>query len=74
MLTSMIGVAYTRGLSKDGNWSSPDAVIPVMKVGHRSAPMTRSSNGTLAFRGTRKSAKWIKCRTLYGIWPTTDYG
>jgi beta-glucosidase-like glycosyl hydrolase len=31
-LTSIMGVNYAWGLSKNGSWSSPDAVIPVMKV------------------------------------------
>lgn len=33
MLTTHMGVAYARGLSKNGTWSAHDAVIPVMKVG-----------------------------------------
>ncbi|KAF9467108.1 family 3 glycoside hydrolase [Collybia nuda] len=31
VLTSHIGVAYASGLSKNGSWSEPDAVVPVMK-------------------------------------------
>ncbi|KAI9739782.1 MAG: hypothetical protein M1834_006503 [Cirrosporium novae-zelandiae] len=31
VLTSKMGVAYASGLSKNGTWSDPDAVVPVMK-------------------------------------------
>lgn len=31
VLTSHMGVAYASGLSKNGSWSEPDAVVPVMK-------------------------------------------
>lgn len=31
VLTSHMGVAYSSGLSKNSNWSAPDAVVPVMK-------------------------------------------
>ncbi|KAL0564475.1 hypothetical protein V5O48_017569, partial [Marasmius crinis-equi] len=31
VLTSHMGVAYASGLSKNGSWSDPDAVVPVMK-------------------------------------------
>ncbi|KKY13783.1 putative glycoside hydrolase family 3 protein [Diplodia seriata] len=31
VLTSHMGVAYASGLSKNGSWSDPDAVAPVMK-------------------------------------------
>lgn len=31
VLTSLMGVAYASGLSKNGSWSDPDAVVPVMK-------------------------------------------
>ncbi|ROW11925.1 hypothetical protein VPNG_05177 [Cytospora leucostoma] len=31
VLTSHMGVAYSSGLSKNGSWSAPDAVVPVMK-------------------------------------------
>lgn len=31
VLTSHMGVAYSSGLSKNGSWSEPDAVVPVMK-------------------------------------------
>lgn len=31
LLTSHMGVAYSSGLSKNGSWSEPDAVVPVMK-------------------------------------------
>lgn len=34
VLTSHIGVAYSAGLSKNGSWSDPDAVFPIMKVLH----------------------------------------
>ncbi|KAI0976266.1 glycoside hydrolase family 3 protein [Xylaria arbuscula] len=30
-LTSYMGVAYSSGLSKNGSWSDPDAVVPVLK-------------------------------------------
>jgi len=32
ILTSQMGVAYASGLSKNGSWSEPDAVVPVLKV------------------------------------------
>lgn len=32
VLTSHMGVAYASGLSKNGSWDRPDAVVPVMKV------------------------------------------
>lgn len=32
VLTTHMGVAYTQGLSKDGQWHEPDAVVPVVKV------------------------------------------
>ncbi|KAG7439704.1 glycoside hydrolase family 3 protein [Guyanagaster necrorhizus] len=31
VLTSHMGVAFASGLSKNGSWSDPDAVVPVMK-------------------------------------------
>ena len=31
VLTTHMGVAFSRGLSKDGAWSEPDAVVPVIK-------------------------------------------
>lgn len=31
VLTSLMGVAYASGLSKNGSWSDSDAVVPVMK-------------------------------------------
>ncbi|KAJ6454309.1 glycoside hydrolase superfamily [Mycena vitilis] len=31
VLTSHMGVAYASGLSKNGSWAEPDAVVPVMK-------------------------------------------
>ncbi|KAJ6579657.1 glycoside hydrolase family 3 protein [Mycena vulgaris] len=31
VLTSHMGVAYSSGLSKNGSWSDPDAVVPVVK-------------------------------------------
>ncbi|KAK7045831.1 hypothetical protein VNI00_007242 [Paramarasmius palmivorus] len=31
VLTSHMGVAFSSGLSKNGSWSDPDAVVPVMK-------------------------------------------
>ncbi|KAF9259836.1 glycoside hydrolase family 3 protein [Marasmius fiardii PR-910] len=38
VLTSHLGVAYSSGLSKNGSWSDPDAVFPIMKhfAGHGS--------------------------------------
>ncbi len=32
VLTSHMGVAFASGLSKNGSWGDPDAVVPVMKV------------------------------------------
>ncbi|KAI0096245.1 glycoside hydrolase family 3 protein [Nemania sp. FL0031] len=31
ILTSYMGVAYSSGLSKNGSWADPDAVVPVLK-------------------------------------------
>jgi beta-glucosidase-like glycosyl hydrolase len=31
LLTSYMGVAMSSGMSKNGSWSDPDAVVPVMK-------------------------------------------
>ncbi|KAH8675919.1 glycoside hydrolase family 3 protein [Xylariales sp. PMI_506] len=31
VLTSLMGVAYSSGLSKNGSWADPEAVVPVMK-------------------------------------------
>ncbi|TFY75437.1 hypothetical protein EWM64_g8574, partial [Hericium alpestre] len=38
VLTTHMGVAYASGLSKNGSWSEPDAVVPIMKhfAGHGS--------------------------------------
>ncbi|KAH9996369.1 glycoside hydrolase family 3 protein [Xylariaceae sp. FL0662B] len=53
ILTSHMGVAYSSGLSKNGSWSEPDAVVPVMKhfaahgapqSGHNAAPFMGHGN------------------------------
>ncbi|KAI1490159.1 glycoside hydrolase family 3 protein [Biscogniauxia mediterranea] len=53
VLTSHMGVAYASGLSKNGSWSEPDAVAPVMKhfaahgapqCGHNAAPFMGHGN------------------------------
>ncbi|KAI1503333.1 glycoside hydrolase family 3 protein [Biscogniauxia marginata] len=53
ILTSHMGVAYSSGLSKNGSWSEPDAVAPVMKhfaahgapqCGHNAAPFMGHGN------------------------------
>ncbi|KAI0594827.1 glycoside hydrolase family 3 protein [Biscogniauxia sp. FL1348] len=53
VLTSHMGVAYSSGLSKNGSWSEPDAVAPVMKhfaahgapqCGHNAAPFMGHGN------------------------------
>ncbi|KAI0385456.1 glycoside hydrolase family 3 protein [Hypomontagnella monticulosa] len=53
VLTSHMGVAYSSGLSKNGSWSEPDAVVPVMKhfaahgapqSGHNAAPFMGHGN------------------------------
>ncbi|CAN8104566.1 unnamed protein product [Discula destructiva] len=53
VLTSHMGVAYSSGLSKNGSWSEPDAVVPVMKhfaahgspqAGHNAAPFMGHGN------------------------------
>ncbi|KAI1277641.1 glycoside hydrolase family 3 protein [Xylaria sp. FL0933] len=53
ILTSYMGVAYSSGLSKDGSWSDPDAVVPVLKhfaahgspqEGHNAAPFMGHGN------------------------------
>ncbi|KAI0512610.1 glycoside hydrolase family 3 protein [Xylaria bambusicola] len=52
-LTSHMGVAYSSGLSKNGSWSEPDAVAPVLKhfaahgspqEGHNAAPFMGHGN------------------------------
>ncbi|KAI1646557.1 glycoside hydrolase family 3 protein [Daldinia loculata] len=53
VLTSHMGVAFSRGLSKNGSWSEPDAVVPVVKhfaahgapqSGHNTAPFMGHGN------------------------------
>ncbi|KAI0874386.1 glycoside hydrolase family 3 protein [Hypoxylon argillaceum] len=53
ILTSNMGVAYASGLSKNGSWSDPDAVVPVLKhfaahgspqEGHNAAPFMGHGN------------------------------
>lgn len=53
VLTSHMGVAYSSGLSKNGSWSDPDAVVPVVKhfaahgapqSGHNTAPFMGHGN------------------------------
>ncbi|KAI0852011.1 glycoside hydrolase family 3 protein [Daldinia vernicosa] len=53
VLTSHLGVAFSRGLSKNGSWSEPDAVVPVVKhfaahgapqSGHNTAPFMGHGN------------------------------
>ncbi|KAH8893637.1 glycoside hydrolase family 3 protein [Thozetella sp. PMI_491] len=55
VLTSHMGVAYCSGLSKDGNWSDSDALIPVIKhfAGHASPSGGLHSNAYLG-RGRRE--------------------
>ncbi|KAI4868842.1 glycoside hydrolase family 3 protein [Hypoxylon rubiginosum] len=53
VLTSHMGVAYSSGLSKNGSWGDPDAVVPVVKhfaahgapqSGHNTAPFMGHGN------------------------------
>ncbi|KAI0455600.1 glycoside hydrolase family 3 protein [Xylaria acuta] len=53
ILTSYMGMAYSSGLSKNGSWSDPDAVVPVLKhfaahgspqEGHNAAPFVGHGN------------------------------
>ncbi|KAI2637267.1 glycoside hydrolase family 3 protein [Xylaria nigripes] len=53
ILTSHMGVAYSSGLSKNGAWNEPDAVVPVLKhfaahgspqEGHNAAPFMGHGN------------------------------
>ncbi|KAI0437614.1 glycoside hydrolase family 3 protein [Xylaria telfairii] len=53
ILTSYMGMAYSSGLSKNGSWSDPDAVVPVLKhfaahgspqEGHNAAPFMGHGN------------------------------
>ncbi|KAI1767029.1 glycoside hydrolase family 3 protein [Hypoxylon sp. FL1150] len=53
VLTSHMGVAYSSGLSKNGSWAEPDAVVPVVKhfaahgapqSGHNTAPFMGHGN------------------------------
>ncbi|KAI1139968.1 glycoside hydrolase family 3 protein [Hypoxylon sp. FL0543] len=53
VLTSHMGVAYSSGLSKNGSWSEPDAVVPILKhfaahgapqSGHNTAPFMGHGN------------------------------
>ncbi|KAI1752867.1 glycoside hydrolase family 3 protein [Xylaria castorea] len=53
ILTSSMGLAYSSGLSKNGSWSDPDAVVPVLKhfaahgspqEGHNAGPFMGHGN------------------------------
>ncbi|KAI8626050.1 glycoside hydrolase family 3 protein [Xylariaceae sp. FL1651] len=53
VLASHMGVAYSSGLSKNGSWADPDAVVPVLKhfaahgspqAGHNAAPFMGHGN------------------------------
>jgi hypothetical protein len=55
ILTSIMGVAYSKGLSKDSCWSYPDAVIPVVKhfAAHRS-PLSGFNTASFVEYGRRE--------------------
>lgn len=55
ILTSHMGVAYASGLSKNGSWSDPDAVIPVMKhFAAHGSPQAGRNAASWRGRGTRQ--------------------
>lgn len=55
ILTSHMGVAYASGLSKNGSWSDPDAVVPVMKhFAAHGSPQGGRNAGAWRGRGTRQ--------------------
>jgi beta-glucosidase-like glycosyl hydrolase len=53
LLTSQMGVAMASGLSKNGSWSDPDAVVPVMKhFAAHGSPQGGINAAPATFRGT----------------------
>lgn len=55
ILTSHMGVAYSSGLSKNGSWSEPDAVVPVMKhFAAHGAPQAGRNAAPFMGRGNRQ--------------------
>lgn len=55
ILTSHMGVAYASGLSKNGSWSEPDAVVPVMKhFAAHGSPQSGRNAASWRGRGTRQ--------------------
>ena len=77
VLTAHMGVAFSKGLSKNSSWSDPDAVIPVMKVCNGFIceiyfPQEVINLGILmscvAFRCPWKSSGRPQCRPFHGVW------
>lgn len=55
VLTSHMGVAYSSGLSKNGSWSDPDAVVPVMKhFAAHGSPQSGHNAGPFMGHGNRQ--------------------
>ncbi|KAH8890185.1 family 3 glycoside hydrolase [Thozetella sp. PMI_491] len=55
VLTSHMGVAYSSGLSKNGSWADPDAVVPVIKhFGAHGAPQAGINAAPFSGRGVRQ--------------------
>lgn len=55
VLTSQMGVAYASGLSKNGSWAEPDAVVPVMKhFAAHGAPQGGHNAGPFMGHGNRQ--------------------
>lgn len=55
LLTSHMGVAYSAGLSKNGSWSEPDAVVPVMKhFAAHGSPQAGRNAAPFMGRGSRQ--------------------
>ncbi|KAJ7165677.1 glycoside hydrolase family 3 protein [Mycena crocata] len=55
VLTSHMGVAYSAGLSKNGSWAEPDAVVPVVKhFAAHGSPRGGLNAAPFIGRGTRQ--------------------
>jgi len=71
VLTSRMGVAIASGLSKDGDWGSWDAVVPVVKRVFSLSPTSARRRWLLIgsrFRGLRLSSRWHKRRAVHDPW------
>ncbi len=52
ILTSLMGVAYASGLSRNSSWAHPEAVVPVMKVSWRRRRSATDSTLAVAIADT----------------------